>query len=455
MDEDDGGWTVVRGKGKAGKRSPLKRARDECCPGDGGPCTAAPADGAAAANGTSNNGLDGGAAAPPGWPAPAGDGNRRPTKGNRRGFRERTPAEQCDALIDAVNTCRREVADSPFYASLLKVMHDASANLNHLATGSNSSSGGDGGSGAGGGQDGAMEDGHGEAGPGPGAQPGALAGGAWRALRRLVVYGLGSPHESRVSRYQLALVLLLRDQVLPGLRQEPGSGPGPGAAGAEAGAEEAGPMPSEGVAGAAAASVLQQGGAVELYDPAFDDVDMLALQKLGLQVIAVNEDGARRVSEPTLFYLPHCEGVLCDALLGANWSAGDSSSGDSGGGGGGTSGAGGGLPSVVILGNSFRTYQDRWELQAAGGSRASKGGGKPVRPGRIIRSCELGAVVELRTPDLRFPAPSAFNDMSLHLFPPSEALQRLLTTAQQPEAQPEGMQVNGVQVNGVQGMEKD
>lgn len=32
MDEDDG-WTVVRGKGKAAKRSPLKRVRDECCPG--------------------------------------------------------------------------------------------------------------------------------------------------------------------------------------------------------------------------------------------------------------------------------------------------------------------------------------------------------------------------------------------------------------------------------------
>lgn len=73
------------------------------------------------------------------------------------------------------------------------------------------------------------------------------------------------------------------------------------------------------------------------------------------QVIAVNEGGARRVSEPTFFYLPHCEGVLCDALLGANWSppVGDSNGGSNGGGG------GGGLPSVVILGNSFRTYQDR------------------------------------------------------------------------------------------------
>lgn len=72
---------------------------------DGGPCTAAPADSAAATHGPSQGNTTAAAAAP-GWPAPAADGNRRPAKGNRRGFRERTPAEQCDALIDAVNTCR-------------------------------------------------------------------------------------------------------------------------------------------------------------------------------------------------------------------------------------------------------------------------------------------------------------------------------------------------------------
>lgn len=35
----------------------------------------------------------------------------------------------------------------------------------------------------------------------------------------------------------------------------------------------------------------------------------------------------------------------------------------------------------------------RWELHAAGGgggARAGRGEGKPVRPSRIIRSCELG-----------------------------------------------------------------
>lgn len=54
----------------------------------------------------------------------------------------------------------------------------------------------------------------------------------------------------------------------------------------------------------------------------------------------MNEGGARRVCVPTLFYLPHCEGALCDALLGANWESGR-------------------LPLLAVLGNSFGTYRDR------------------------------------------------------------------------------------------------
>ncbi|KAG2440403.1 hypothetical protein HYH02_010291 [Chlamydomonas schloesseri] len=455
MEDDDGGWTVVRGKGKAAKRSPLKRARDECCPGDGGPCAgAATADGAAAAThgpGSSGGGDGGGAAINPGWPAPNGDANRRPAKGNRRGFRERTPAEQCDALIDAVNACRREVEDSPFYASLLKVMRDASSRLTHLGF---SNSGGAGGRGEGAMAAADSEVVEAEPGAGPGPQSaGARAGGAWQAVRRLVVYGLGSPHESRVSRYQLALVLLLRDQVLPGLQQAAGAA---GAAAAGPGAAD-GPMVTCGAPSTEAAvqGVQHQDGAVQLYDPAFDDVDVMALGKLGLQVIAVNEGGARRVSEPTFFYLPHCEGVLCDALLGANWSDGQvGSSSSSNSSNSSCAGGGGGLPSVVILGNSFRTYQDRWELQSGGGSRTSKPDeGKPVRPSRIIRCCELGAVVELRTPDLRFPAPSAFNDMSLHLFPPGEALKTLLVATGEEGMQPEMEQQPEQGLRGGGGME--
>lgn len=48
-------------------------------------------------------------------------------------------------------------------------------------------------------------------------------------------------------------------------------------------------------------------GPPETYDPAFSDVDRALLAALGVHVIEVNEGGARAVSEPTLFYLPHCE----------------------------------------------------------------------------------------------------------------------------------------------------
>ncbi|GFR51804.1 hypothetical protein Agub_g14263, partial [Astrephomene gubernaculifera] len=286
-------------------------------------------------------------------------GNGRSGRAGRRGFRERTLEEQCEHLVNAVLDCKREVAASPFYSRLLAVLSEAASNhmaylrqqvppADHHSTKSatavqpqarqqqqppqqeagqqhempqqqpqqeqtqgqgrgdeamaegeeateevkasnadirsngdcgkpGSSSGMDddagGGEGGGGGRGGAE---------GKGAPlsclPYSSSSSAWSSVYDMVVYGLGSVHESRVSRYQLALVLLLRDQVLSGLRS-----------------------------------------AVQLYDPAFDQVDRLALQRLGLQALDVNEGGARRVTRPTLFYLPHCEGALCDALLGANW----------------------------------------------------------------------------------------------------------------------------------------
>ncbi|GIL64026.1 hypothetical protein Vafri_18013 [Volvox africanus] len=219
----------------------------------------------------------------------------------------------------------------------------------------------------------------------------------WHCMRSLVVYGLGSPHLSRVSRYQLALVLLLRDQVLRGLTSP-----------------------------------------VHLYDPAFDDVDRLALEQLGLQVVDVDEGAARRVMEPTFFYMPHCERELYDALLRANWNGGAGSISDS------HSGGVSGLPLLAVLGNSFRQYLERWQIKGrtgsggAGGHHANTarlrgGGGGGGAPGPVVRSCLEGAAAEFVTPELRFPVPSAFNCMSLHLFPPSERLERLLAVGHDEE----------------------
>ncbi|GLC44907.1 sensitivity to red-light reduced protein [Pleodorina starrii] len=444
-DNDDGGWTVVRGKGK-GK---LK---------DGtGACSLAPSvepagttDGAAAA--TAAGGLYSF--------SHTGSGPKSKRRGRGGGgggggggtFRERSAEEQCAQLLGSIQSCRQEVASSPFFARLLVVLAEAAAkHLGHLPYSADGGAaaaddaagaalcddgGGDGSGSAGqcGGrgqgldgsrtaQDGirmgeatAEADsagGGGGGGDGGGGDGGGGDGGLarWRCMRALVVYGLGSPHLSRVSRYQLALVLLLRDQVLLGLTS-----------------------------------------AVQLYDPAFDEVDRLAFQQLGLQVTEVDEGAARPVSEPTFFYMPHCEVVLYDALLRANWSGGGAAAaaaaaagapGLNGHGGGGGSG---GLPLLAVLGNSFREYLERWEMRRAGsggagggsntggrgggGGGGEGGGGPAVAPGPVVRCCLEGAVSELPTPDLRFPVASAFNAMSLHTFPPSDRLDRMLREAE-------------------------
>lgn len=67
-----------------------------------------------------------------------------------------------------------------------------------------------------------------------------------------------------------------------------------------------------------------------------------------------NEGGARRVLEPTFFYMPHCEKELYDALLRANWGGSRRSRGGNG-------RCASGLPLVAVLGNSFRQYVERYD----------------------------------------------------------------------------------------------
>lgn len=116
-------------------------------------------------------------------------------------------------------------------------------------------------------------------------------------IQSLVVYGLGSlagyqgshawpahhRHDCTAginARHQLALAMLLR-QTLPGLQSPP-----------------------------------------EAFDPVFTSVDREVLACVHVDVIAHNERGRRLAKGPTVFYLPHCEAELTDALLEANWRAG-------------------------------------------------------------------------------------------------------------------------------------
>lgn len=148
---------------------------------------------------------------------------------------------------------------------------------------------------------------------------------------------------------------------------------------------------------------------------------------LGMSVIPENESGRRRVGATeggvSLFYLAHCESHICEALLDANWEEGA-------------------IRRLVLLGNSFATYQDRWALPSAQVGRvrpekASMGLGwvREVCPlhiwGRetvavvtsvaaglpqLLSLVQRGAVVERRVDECGFPDISAFNDMSAHAF---------------------------------------
>ncbi|KAL4854511.1 Protein ROOT INITIATION DEFECTIVE 3 [Chlorella vulgaris] len=164
------------------------------------------------------------------------------------------------------------------------------------------------------------------------------------------------------------------------------------------------------------AAMLPLAAAAEAYDPVFTALDRAALLHCGIEVIAHDEGGRRLAHTPTLFFMPHCEGVLTDALLAANVAAGT-------------------LHNVVVLGNRFSNYKARWaqpcHAQPSSGKQRQQGLGPPgvhtqppppwvaelERPSTMLRLCELQAVQERHIPDSGFPVASAFNDLGLHWFP--------------------------------------
>lgn len=108
----------------------------------------------------------------------------------------------------------------------------------------------------------------------------------------IVTYGLGNFAECLIARYQLALLLALREDL-----QVP---------------------PND----------------VLLYDPKFLSVEKEVLTGFGLQVLTENEEAKRCCEGPSLFYMPHCGKSLYNNLLFANWSPER-------------------LCHIVIIGNSF------------------------------------------------------------------------------------------------------
>ncbi|CAN6326507.1 unnamed protein product [Urochloa humidicola] len=118
---------------------------------------------------------------------------------------------------------------------------------------------------------------------------------------RLSLLGVGSFESCPAARLQLALAALLRRDLLP------------------------------------------DAASADLFDPVLSAVECAAAAELGFSVPRLDDGCRRRVKEPTLFYMPHCEASLYDALLAANWDSPTQ------------------LRHICVLGNSFQRYA----LQAA------------------------------------------------------------------------------------------
>ncbi|CAI9096922.1 OLC1v1033185C1 [Oldenlandia corymbosa var. corymbosa] len=79
-------------------------------------------------------------------------------------------------------------------------------------------------------------------------------------------------------------------------------------------------------------------GDVEVFDPVISSVESKVLSAFGFSVLSINEEGQRQASKPTFFFMPHCEAVLYNNLLRANWEVNR-------------------LNQIVLLGNSFNGYE--------------------------------------------------------------------------------------------------
>ncbi|KAG8379254.1 hypothetical protein BUALT_Bualt07G0069500 [Buddleja alternifolia] len=79
-------------------------------------------------------------------------------------------------------------------------------------------------------------------------------------------------------------------------------------------------------------------GEIEVFDPIISLVESNVLTPLGCSVLSLNEQGRRKVLEPTLFFMPHCEAELYDNLLEANWRIDQ-------------------VNRLIVFGNSFSEYE--------------------------------------------------------------------------------------------------
>ncbi|GAB2283397.1 sensitivity to red-light reduced protein [Dionaea muscipula] len=79
-------------------------------------------------------------------------------------------------------------------------------------------------------------------------------------------------------------------------------------------------------------------GDIEVFDPVLSATESRVLEALGCTVLTIDEQARRKAVKPTLFFMPHCEAVLYNNLLEANWEKEL-------------------LSNMVLFGNSFEAYE--------------------------------------------------------------------------------------------------
>jgi hypothetical protein len=138
---------------------------------------------------------------------------------------------------------------------------------------------------------------------------------------------------------------------------------------------------------------VKEEACMSMFDPELTEACATVAKHFGCLIISENESGKRAVNSKTLFFMPHCPMRLYSNLLWANW--------------------GSQLEHLAIIGNSFESYCERTVDPEI----------KKDETNCLFRlegfTNELHLVLK-KSSDHRLPhLQTAFNDMSLHSFPPS------------------------------------
>ncbi|KAJ6392882.1 hypothetical protein OIU77_022378 [Salix suchowensis] len=172
-------------------------------------------------------------------------------------------------------------------------------------------------------------------------------------LKMMVIYGIGSIESYETPRFQLSLAILMKRK-------------------------------------------FDWIGDMEVFDPILSATESRVLESLGCSVLSVNEHGRRRVTKPTLFYMPHCEAELYNNLLQANWELEL-------------------LNHIVLFGNSFEMYEFLSEIKKSFVVDST---------GHILAARKFTEeyVIKIASDDYL----TAFHDSSWHFFSPSLDTELLL-----------------------------